>query len=83
MSKKPRLGADGKPRIPKRITDQYFEAFQKLEDSYLEAVAQLEKNLQKDSGIPDAEFFWGCDGHVCGIGNESRTLPLIHRKGYS
>jgi len=33
--------------------------------------------MEKATGIKGIEFFW-CDGEIAGIGNMSRTLPLIH-----
>lgn len=60
---------------------KYFKALSALEDEFYEKVQQLEKVMEKETGIDGIQFFVGCDGHYCGIGTpaEPRRMPLIHR----
>lgn len=55
----------------------YWKRFDKLQDSFLEKVYKLEKEMSEATGIRGVEFF-SCDGYYCGIGNEERTIRLIH-----
>ena len=59
---------------------KYFEELEKIEDKFHKQINKLEKKMAKETGIEDIEFFRSPDGDgICGIGNVSRTLELIHR----
>lgn len=49
-----------------------------IENEYWEHVERLEKKLARETGIGDIEIFID-DGCIVGIGNVSRTMPLITR----
>lgn len=68
-----------KNKLTEKQIEKYFKAFNELEDVFMGKVLKLEKKMGKESGIEDIEFFF-CDGEMSGIGNESRTMKLIHRK---
>ncbi len=54
----------------------YWKKLQLLEDKFYGKVEILEKEMQKDIGIKDLEFFC-CEGDFVGIGNYSRTIKLM------
>ncbi len=54
----------------------YWTKLERLELNFFRKVEKLEKEMQKDIGIDDLEFY--CNGGYCGIGNTSRTIKLIH-----
>ncbi len=55
----------------------YWLKLERLEYEFLKKVDLLEGKMQKDIGIKDLIFF-SSDGGFCGIGNEARTIKLIH-----
>ena len=57
---------------------KYFKLLEEAENKFYEEVTFIEVMIQQETGIDDIEFFQ-CDGSYCGIGNESRTMKLIHR----
>ena len=48
------------------------------ESIFLESIGLIEANMRKNTGIKDIEFFWNDHGEICGVGNESKTMRLIH-----
>ncbi len=54
----------------------YWKKLQELEGKFNLNVHELELKMQDEIGMEDLKFFWS-DGY-CGIGNESRTIKLIH-----
>ena len=59
----------------------YWAKLERLEYEFLKKVDKLEKEMQKEMqkeiNIPDL-FFYSNDGGYCGIGDQSRTIKLIH-----
>jgi len=56
---------------------KYWTELERLEYTFLKNVEKIEKKMQKETNIPDL-FFFHNDGGYCGIGNNSRTIKLIH-----
>lgn len=56
----------------------YYKKVKILEDIFLEAVGDLEKQMNEDLNIKNTklEFFF-CDGSIAGIGDYSRSYKLI------
>jgi hypothetical protein len=42
------------------------------------AAANIEKQMEKETGIKGIEFIW-CDNDIVGIGNSARTMALVHQ----
>lgn len=66
-------------KLPKETIKKlkpYWKKLQELEGKFNLDVHMLELKMQKGIGIESLEFFWS-DGY-CGIGNDSRTIKLIH-----
>lgn len=61
-----------------RILKAYTRLFKKIEGKYYSSIDKLEKQMRKETGIKDIEFFF-CDGEFSGIGNNERTMELIDR----
>jgi len=68
-----------KLKIPKAKLKAYWLAVECVEDVYWKQIQLIEKYISKDTGVKDIELFHGDDGSICGIGNTSRTIKLIHR----
>ena len=56
----------------------FWVELNKITDAYYKVVSDLEEDMRKKVGIKDLEFFFCDDGYYCGIGNEDRTMELIH-----
>ena len=65
-------------KIPKKVLKKYWKALEVAEDIYWASIDALEKDLSKETGIEDIEFFHS-DNSCVGIGNASRTMSLIQR----
>jgi len=68
-----------KIKITKKLLKQLFPFWDRLELSenfFRKRLDDIEKDMAKETGIKDIEFFW-CDNEIVGIGNTSRTMPLI------
>ena len=67
-------------KLPKAIIKRlkpYWLKLERLEYEFLKKVDNLEKDMQKEIGINYLEFY--CDDFgYSGIGNDSRTIKLIH-----
>lgn len=63
----------------KRIILAYWVKMKEIEDTYYARVNELEKELARETGIKDIEFFF-CDNECAGVGNADRTMKLIHRR---
>jgi len=50
---------------------------EKLTDEYHTKLYELEKKMEKETGIEGIEFFWGAYEGICGIGTANRKLELI------
>lgn len=61
------------------ILKAYITLYTRLESKFEEQINQLEKSMQKETGIEEIEFFY-CGGEMTGIGNTSRTIKLILRE---
>lgn len=61
------------------ILKQYWFYLSKITEEYYMDVEDLEKKMSEKTGIENIEFF-SCDGDYCGIGNQSRTMKLIHQE---
>ena len=57
----------------------YWKKVQIIVGEFYGQLANLEKEMEKETGIPTIEFFM-CDNEIVGIGNTQRTMPLIHDK---
>ena len=71
----------GGNKMTKTQLKKYWKELTELEKDFESKITVLEKKMQKETGIKDLEFFWGCNG-IVGIGNASRTMSLIHRYRY-
>ena len=58
----------------------YWKEYQKLDNLHRNLVYELEKKMEKETGIKGIEFFF-CDNECAGIGNAERTMELIHGHG--
>ncbi len=61
-----------------KILKAYTKLYNQIEDEFHKKRYKLEKQMEKETGIEDIEFFH-CDGEFGGIGNVDRTMELIHR----
>lgn len=66
------------PKLLKKLK-KYWNNYLAVESSYFKIISLIEKNMSEDTGIDDIEIFFS-DGGVVGIGNLSRTMPLIQRQ---
>lgn len=55
----------------------YWEKYHNIHDEFLGQLHDLEKEMSREVGIKDLEFFM-CDGYYCGIGTFNREMRLIH-----
>ena len=60
--------------------DKYFNELEAMEENHWSNVLELEKKMQKETGVKDLEFVW-VEGCIVGIGTPMRKkkIPLIHR----
>ena len=65
-------------KISKKRLKKYWRLLDIVEEEFDKKVSEIEKQMSLEFAIKDIEFFW-CDGAIVGIGNESRTMELIHR----
>jgi hypothetical protein len=57
----------------------FWSRLQRAEEAHSARVCEIEKDMEKETGIKDIEFFRSPDdGCYCGIGNVDRTMSLIH-----
>lgn len=54
----------------------YWKKARELENTFYAGIDSLEREMSKESGVPDLEIFL-CDGSMVGIGNYDRTMKLI------
>jgi regulator of PEP synthase PpsR (kinase-PPPase family) len=66
----------GMSKLSKKQAKKYFEELYEITEEFHRKVDALEDRMAQETGIEDIEFFWA-DNSICGIGNASRTLPLI------
>ena len=67
-------------KVNKELIQQlkpYWQELEKIQNEYFGKIFKLEKKMSKKTGIKDLEFFM-CDNYYCGIGNDDRTMRLIH-----
>lgn len=55
----------------------YWKAYRKLSGEFHRKVYALEKQMSKEMGVKNMQFFM-CDNEVVGIGNLNRTMDLVH-----
>ena len=67
-----------RPRITKKQTAEYFKMLDAVERLHDWNIRSIEQIMQHETGIEDIEFYRSEDG-ICGIGNASRTMKLVHR----
>jgi len=69
-----------KARLTRKRLDKYFNEMEALDENHWSHVLDLERKMQKETGIKDLEFVWGEFG-LSGIGTPMRKkkIPLIHR----
>lgn len=65
-----------KIKLSKKQANKYFEELYEITADFHGKICALEDRMAEETGIEDIEFFWA-DNSICGIGNASRTLPLI------
>jgi len=61
------------------IMKLYWDMFKAEESLFWAKMGKLEKEMSKQTGIEELEFFQ-CDGDWCGIGQGNREMRLIHRE---
>jgi hypothetical protein len=61
-----------------KIMREYWSILQNAIDIFYGTVGKLEREMSKEVGIKDMEFFQS-DNEFVGIGNYDRTLKLIQR----
>ena len=66
------------PSLLKTVSTLWKTKYLPVEDSFRNAVDEFEKLLAKKTGIKDIEIFIS-ESEVIGIGNTSRTMPLLQR----
>ncbi len=59
----------------------WWGVYKLVEMKYWEQIIDLEDRASKDTGIEDIEIFF-CDNEAVGIGNSSRTMPLVPRERF-
>ena len=59
-----------------KIIKLYWKGLQGVLDTFYGTISQLEKAMEKETGIRGVEFFKS-DGEYVGVGNGSRTMKLI------
>jgi hypothetical protein len=64
------------PDLIKKIKP-FWEQAKIVREEYYLRLARLEADMAESTGIKDIEFFH-CNDEIAGIGNSSRTMPLIH-----
>lgn len=57
---------------------KYMNEYSEIESEFYQSKGELEKKMERETGIRGIEFFF-CDGEMSGIGNDERTMELIHR----
>jgi len=57
----------------------HWIALEQAEREFSQRVLEIEQKMQEETGIKDIEFF-ACDGEYVGVGNDSRTMKLIHMR---
>ena len=62
----------------KRKLVRFYVMFSIAEQEFNARISIIEKKMRKETKIKDIEFFFA-DNELAGIGNESRTMQLIHR----
>lgn len=67
------------PKLRKLLLD-YMRMWKVVEGEYWEIVMRLQETMARETGIPDIEFIF-VDGEFAGVGNASRTMPLVQMKG--
>ena len=65
-------------KISKKRLEKYWKLLDKVEEAFGKKINKIERQMSKELEIKDLRFFW-CDGEIVGVGNESRTMKLIHR----
>lgn len=55
----------------------FWRELQSLENKFYNEMQKIEKRMAITVKINDIEFFMS-DGYYCGIGNNTRTMRLIH-----
>ena len=58
---------------------KYFNKLSEIEGSFSDKIHELELEMAEETGVEDICFFW-VDNSIVGIGNDSRTMKLIHRE---
>lgn len=56
----------------------YWDKLQNMHSDFLGKVGALEQKVEKATGIKGIEFFFCEMGYYAGIGNDERTMELIH-----
>ena len=59
-----------------KTIESYYQRALEAETRYNKTIVQLERYLEKMTGIIGIEFFF-CDNELAGVGNRARTMNLI------
>ena len=62
-----------------RKVKKFYPIYSMEETRFYDKVRIIEREMAKVTGIKDIEFVW-FDNQIVGIGNHSRTMPLIQRE---
>ena len=76
------MAKEYKIKITKKQIKQlkgYWKELIEINRQHHHAVYELEKRMEKMTGIKNIEFF-KCDNEYVGIGNSERTMKLIQRR---
>ena len=62
----------------KEVLKKYWVEMEVIQDRMYAEIMELEKKMEKETGIKGIEFFRSPDdGCYCGIGNVDRTMKLV------
>jgi len=62
-----------------KVINKYWKDLLAILDTFYGTIFQLEKAMEKETGIKGIEFFM-CDNDYRGIGNWQRTMKLIRMR---
>lgn len=68
------------PELKQKLKWWWNVVYRIIEDDFWEEIQKAEKKMREDTGIEDIEFFFAEEQGAVGIGNSSRTMPLIRRE---
>lgn len=66
-------------KLNRKNLDKYFKELEVIEEKFFDSLSKLEKRMSKEFNRKEGLMFFWCDNEIVGIGNEDRTIKLIHR----